>query len=159
MFQLEGVYDFLAAQAAVASETAQEAARNSSFTVTGTAQGQVAIWSGAEFQSGALLGDSNGISVALVTSPVFGLRVSLSQNLTTAASPTFAGLTLTAPLSVGNGGTGANNAAGARGNLGAAAKAAITGATIPLAKITGGGTDGSITVNADGIVTGYVAPT
>jgi hypothetical protein len=31
--------------------------------------------------------------------------------------------------------------------------------TIPLAKITTGGTDGSITVNANGVVTGYVDPT
>lgn len=54
-----------------------------------------------------------------------------------------------------------SNAATARSNLGAAAKAspAIVGATIPLAKITGGGVDGSITVNAEGIVTAYVAPT
>lgn len=40
-----------------------------------------------------------------------------------------------------------------------ATPASITPATIPLAKITGGGADGSITVNAEGIVTGYVAPT
>lgn len=53
------------------------------------------------------------------------------------------------------------NAATARAALGAAAKAspAITAAIIPLAKITGGGADGSITVNAEGIVTAYVAPT
>jgi len=68
---------------------------------------------------------------------------------------------LTTPLSVAQGGTGANAAAGARTNLGAAAAAnpAITGATIPLAKITGGGTDGSITVSAEGIITAYVLPT
>jgi hypothetical protein len=36
---------------------------------------------------------------------------------------------------------------------------AITGAVIPLAKITGGGADGSLTVNAEGIVTAYTAPT
>ena len=39
------------------------------------------------------------------------------------------------------------------------ANPAITPATITLAKITPGGTNGSITVNAEGIVTGYVAPT
>ncbi len=64
-----------------------------------------------------------------------------------------------ATLVVANGGTGATTAASARSNLGAAAKVAITGATIPLAKITPGGTDSSITVNAEGIVTAYVAPT
>lgn len=44
---------------------------------------------------------------------------------------------------------------------GAASKAnpAIVAATIPLAKITGGGADGSITVNAEGIITAYTAPT
>lgn len=54
-----------------------------------------------------------------------------------------------------------SSAATARGAIGAAAKAspAITGASIPLAKITGPGADGSITVNAEGIVTAYVAPT
>ena len=56
---------------------------------------------------------------------------------------------------------GVSNAATARGALNAAEKAtpAITGAVIPLAKITGGGADGSLTVNAEGIVTAYVAPT
>ena len=48
-----------------------------------------------------------------------------------------------------------------RGNLEAARRATppITAGTIPLAKITPGGADGSITVNAEGIVTAYVAPT
>lgn len=47
----------------------------------------------------------------------------------------------------------------ARGAIGAAQAQSIAGATIPLAKITGGGVDGSITVNAEGVVTAYVAPT
>lgn len=53
------------------------------------------------------------------------------------------------------------NAATFRTAVSAAAKAspAIVAATIPLFKITGGGADGSITVNAEGIVTAYVAPT
>jgi hypothetical protein len=48
-----------------------------------------------------------------------------------------------------------------RNNLEAARRAtpAIAGVTIPLAKITGGGTDGSITVNSEGIVTAYTLPT
>lgn len=52
-----------------------------------------------------------------------------------------------------------NNAATARSAIGAAAAQSIVGTTIPLAKITGGGVDGSITVNAEGVVTAYVAPT
>lgn len=42
---------------------------------------------------------------------------------------------------------------------GKAAKASITSDTIPLAKITGGGADGSISVSADGVITAYVKPT
>lgn len=54
-----------------------------------------------------------------------------------------------------------NTATAIRGRIEAAAKAnpAIIAATIPLAKITGGGVDGSITVNAEGIVTAYLSPT
>lgn len=53
------------------------------------------------------------------------------------------------------------NALTFRSAIQAAAKAnpALTPATIPLAKITPTGTDGSITVNAEGIVTAYVLPT
>lgn len=47
--------------------------------------------------------------------------VTLPQDLAVTASPTFAGLTLTAPLSIANGGTGATTAAAALTNLGAAA--------------------------------------
>jgi len=42
----------------------------------------------------------------------------LPQDLGTGDSPTFNGLTLTNPLTVGNGGTGANSASGARTSLG-----------------------------------------
>ncbi len=42
---------------------------------------------------------------------------------------------------------------------GKAAKASITGATLTLAKVTSGGANGSITINTEGIVTGYTAPT
>jgi hypothetical protein len=63
---------------------------------------------------------------------------------------------------VGNGTNFVNTpAATARGAMGAAAAAspAIVADTIPLAKITTLGTDGSITVNAEGIVIAYVKPT
>lgn len=87
--------------------------------------------------------------------------VQAPPTLTPVGAVTLPGLVLTTPLGVASGGTGANSASGARSNLGAAAKAspAIVAATIPLAKITGGGTDGSLTVNTEGIVTAYVAPT
>jgi len=49
----------------------------------------------------------------------------------------------------------------ARGAIEAARRAtpAISAGTIPLAKITPGGADGSIVVNAEGIITAYTAPT
>lgn len=62
-------------------------------------------------------------------------------------------------IPVTNGGTGANNAASARTNLSAAQAGGVGAHTITLAKITGGGTNGSITWNADGVVTGYLDPT
>lgn len=54
-----------------------------------------------------------------------------------------------------------SNPATARTALNAAQRAtpAIAGATIPLAKITGGGVDGSIQVNSEGIIVSYTAPT
>jgi hypothetical protein len=63
------------------------------------------------------------------------------------------------PVPVAEGGTGSFNAAGARTNLGAAAAQTPGAHTIPLAKITGGGADGSITWNAEGVVTGFADPT
>jgi len=74
-------------------------------------------------------------------------------------SITTVGSTITFALDAGNFLKGYNDAAAIRGRISAPAKAAITGTTIPLAKITGGGTDGSITVSAEGVVTAYVAPT
>lgn len=52
-----------------------------------------------------------------------------------------------------------SSASSFRGAIGAAAKSSITGTTLTLAKITGPGTDGSITISAEGVVTAYVAPT
>ncbi|MBI3624397.1 hypothetical protein HY218_02065, partial [Candidatus Saccharibacteria bacterium] len=46
------------------------------------------------------------------------------QGISTAAAPTFAGLTLSSPLAIASGGTGATNSSGARSNLGAAASGA-----------------------------------
>lgn len=59
-----------------------------------------------------------------------------------------------------SGGTGSGTAAGARTNLSAAQIQAPGGPhTVPLAKITGGGANGSLTFNAQGVITGFVDPT
>lgn len=66
----------------------------------------------------------------------------------------------TGVLPIARGGTGAGTAAGARSSLGAAAIQSPGGpVTIPLAALSGGGTQGSITINAEGVVTAYVLPT
>lgn len=63
-------------------------------------------------------------------------------------------------LPVARGGTGSSTAAGARANLNAAQIQSPGGpVTITLAALTGGGTQGSITINAEGVVTAYVLPT
>jgi len=63
-------------------------------------------------------------------------------------------------LPIARGGTGAVTAANARNNLGAAAAQAPGGPhTITLAALTGGGTQGSITFNAQGVITAFVDPT
>ena len=62
---------------------------------------------------------------------------------------------------VANGGTNANSAAGARTSLGAAASGPGPGAgtyTVGM-KLTGGGTNGQITINADGVITAITQAT
>jgi hypothetical protein len=75
-------------------------------------------------------------------------NIETPQPIATTSNPTFNTVNVTDPTTT-------------RNNLQAARRAtpAIVAATIPLAKITGGGTDGSLTVNAEGIVTAYIAPT
>ena len=100
----------------------------------------------AQVQAGAVtsIGGATGTSITIVSGSGAGFSITPS------------GTPGQLSLSVG-----VSNATTARGALNAAEKAtpAITGAVIPLAKITGGGADGSLTVNAEGIVTAYLAPT
>ena len=100
----------------------------------------------AQVQAGAVtsIGGATGTSITIVSGGGAGFSITPS------------GTPGQLSLSVG-----VSNATTARGALNAAEKAtpAITGAVIPLAKITGGGADGSLTVNAEGIVTAYLAPT
>jgi len=64
-------------------------------------------------------------------------------------------------LGQGYGGTGFSSLSTSdlRNNLNVPERITVTAHTITLAKITGGGTDGSITWNADGLITAYVDPT
>jgi len=84
-----------------------------------------------------------------------------TQFVSTSSSLSASGVGMTITGSIGSGTISITSASSFRSAISAAAKAspAIVGATITLAKITGGGTDGSITVNAEGIVTAYVQPT
>lgn len=70
--------------------------------------------------------------------------VNTVQDIAVTSTPTFAGLNLTSALTVGNGGTGATTATGARSNLGAAASGAnsditsLSGLTTALSVAQGG---------------------
>ena len=69
------------------------------------------------------------------------------------------GLTLGNPLPISSGGTDANTASGALASLGAVAASGISAGSVTLAKLTSGGTEGSISWNAGGVITGVVSPT
>lgn len=77
--------------------------------------------------------------------------------------PTFSAVDLaadvTGALPIANGGTDAVDATTARGNLGAAESGGVGAYTIALAPLTGGGTPGAISWNADGCVTSFTDPT
>jgi hypothetical protein len=68
---------------------------------------------------------------------------------------------VTGVLDVANGGTSGNTQATARAGIQAAAIQAPAGApaTITLVKVTGGGSNGSITITAEGTISAFVAPT
>jgi hypothetical protein len=77
--------------------------------------------------------------------------------------PTFSAVDLTLDVSgilpIANGGTNAASAGAALTNLGAAASGGVGANTVTLAKLTTLGTNGSLTWNADGCITSFVAPT
>ena len=62
-----------------------------------------------------LISGSNGVTISAAASTI---TISMTQDLRSTASPTFNALTLTTALTVGNGGTGATSASGARTSLG-----------------------------------------
>jgi len=111
----------------------------------------------ASFNGLSLTANATGFTVAggtAVKTVTVTSNVTLDQDLSTTSSPTFNALTLSTALSVGNGGTGATSASGARTNLGAAASGAnsditsLTGLTTALSADQGGtGVNGSTAGN------------
>jgi hypothetical protein len=81
------------------------AANNATNTIRGTV-GQISPTTGV-----VSLTSNNGLQI--VATSANNLAISTSQDLRTTASPTFASLTLTAPLALAQGGTGSTSAAGA----------------------------------------------
>ncbi len=104
----------------------------------------------------ALTGSTDQV---IVTNGAGSIVLSLPQSINTSSTPTFAGLSLSTALGIASGGTAAATAGSARTNLGAAAAGAPGAHTTTLAKITGGGANGSLTWNADGCVTAFADPT
>ena len=91
---------------------------------------------GSTINALALTSNATGFSIAggTVSKTLNVLtNITLDQNLATTSSPTFGGLTLTSALAVASGGTGSATAAGARTNLGAAAR----GANSDITSLTG----------------------
>ncbi len=95
----------------------------------------------------SITGTANQVNASASTGAI---TLSLPQSISTTSTPTFGGLTLSTALSVGNGGTGATTAAGARSDLSAAASGAnsdITSLTVVTAINDGAST---ITVGSTG---------
>lgn len=69
----------------------------------------------------ALFGTAGQVEVSANTGSI---TLSLPQSITPTATPTFAGLTLSSPLSLANGGTGATTPSGVRSSIGAASDGA-----------------------------------
>src|SRR5690606_24629755 len=104
--------------------------------------GTITINDASTAQKGIAQFNSTNFSVA-------GGVVNTIQNIATTSSPTFAGLTLTAPLSVANGGTGATDATNARANLSAAASGANSDIT-SLGAVTLINPSAALTVGSSG---------
>jgi hypothetical protein len=104
------------------ANSAYTAANNAVITFTGT--------TGSFSQNTVSFSSNNGITFVVTSANNFA--VSTSQDLRTSASPTFAGLSLTAPLALSQGGTGTTSAASALTNL------LPTGTTAGYVLTTGG---------------------
>lgn len=142
--------DYLIGRTAETAESVAELERVNLLSLIGSAIGQLALFDGSGFVAGVLNGDSaTGVSVAVVTSPYFGLMISLSQDLRTSASPEFAG------IRIGSGATVKKIISGSfsldPASIGAQARA---GETVTISGVAVG--DVVILVPPDGLNSGLV---
>lgn len=105
---------------------------NSAYALANTFANTFVGTSGSISQSAGVISFSSNNGLTIVATSANNLAVSTSQDLRTSASPTFAGLTLTAPLALSQGGTGTTSAASALTNL------LPTGTTAGYVLTTGG---------------------
>ena len=105
---------------------------NSSYALANTFANTFVGTSGSISQSAGVVSFSSNNGLTIVATSANNLAVSTSQDLRTSASPTFAGLTLTAPLALSQGGTGTTSASSALTNL------LPTGTTAGYVLTTGG---------------------
>lgn len=87
----------------------------------------------------------------------FGQAQPFSETQTVSFSATGVGYSISGPSNAAT--ITVTNATTARGAINAAVATAVGAHTITLAALTGGGTQGSISWNADGTVTAFVDPT
>ena len=86
---------------------------NSAYALANTFANTFVGTSGSISQSAGVISFSSNNGLTIVATSANNLAVSTSQDLRTSASPTFAGLTLTTPLALSQGGTGTTSAASA----------------------------------------------
>jgi len=86
---------------------------NSSYDLANTFANTFVGTTGSVSQSSGVISYSSNNGLTIVATSANNLSISTSQDLRTSASPTFAGLTLTTPLALSQGGTGTTSAASA----------------------------------------------
>jgi hypothetical protein len=114
--------------------------------------GSISLGSGLGVSGGQLVSTASGVgSVTGTTNQITAtgtgaVTLSLPQDIATSSTPTFGGLTLATPLAITSGGTGANTAAAARTNLGAAKSGANSDITTLSAATSVGSTGQTLTL-------------
>ena len=99
--------------ASYASQNITAIFANSAFTRANNSTNTFVGTTGTVTPTAGIVSFSSNNGITVVATSANNLAVSTSQDLRTTASPTFAGLTLTAPLALSQGGTGATSAAAA----------------------------------------------